>query len=361
MKILFISGNLCDGGAQRVIAVIASELAEKGHDVSLLLFSRNEKEYPISEKVKITALGKNFEEYSKISEFSRIKKIRKYLKETKPNVAVGFLEGGYALYLSSFGLKFKKVASARINPKSILAGKGIRAKINRAWFNHADSIVLQTESQKALSPKSWLNRCTVIANPVSETALAKGKEEYVESCRSFLMIGRLAQQKNYEMALQAIQKVKETYPDIHLDIFGKGGLEETLKEQIKELGLTDNVALCGWTQDSIGEYRKHDGYLLTSDYEGMPNALMEAMAVGLPCISTNCDTGPSDLIEDGKSGFLIPVGDVDALAESILKVIKMSSEQRESIGQAARKRMQENFNNKVIAERWEELFKNLCK
>ena len=125
MKILFVSGNLCDGGAQRVISVVSSELAEKGHDVSLILFSRNEKEYPISEKVKIFALAPNFEDYQKISGLKRIKLIRKLLKEIKPEVAVGFLEGGYGLYLSSFGLKMKKVSSAKIKCYRFANGKSV--------------------------------------------------------------------------------------------------------------------------------------------------------------------------------------------------------------------------------------------
>ena len=144
MKILFLSGNLCDGGAQRVISVVASELAEKGHDVNLLLFSRNEKEYPLSEKVKIFSLADNFNDYQKISGLKRIIRVRRLLKQLKPEVAVGFLEGGYALYLSSFGLKLKKVSSARINPKHIIEQKGLRAFINKRWFKKSDAIVLQT-------------------------------------------------------------------------------------------------------------------------------------------------------------------------------------------------------------------------
>ena len=209
MKILFISGNMCNGGAQRVIANVSNSLAEKGYDVRLLLFSRNEKEYPISPKVKITALGENFEEYSKISSFSRMKLIRKYLKESKPDVAVGFLEGGYALYLSSFGMKLKKVSSARINPQHIMTAKGLRAEINRRWFYHSDAVVLQTLSQKDYVPDKLKRKSVVIANPVPEYVLNGKCEVYQEKCRNLIMVGRLDEQKNYPMAFRAIQIVKE--------------------------------------------------------------------------------------------------------------------------------------------------------
>lgn len=357
-KILFVSGNLCDGGAQRVISVVASSLAEKGHDVSLLLFSRNEKEYPISEKVKITAIGKSFEEYSKVSSLGRIKFIRKYLKSLKPQVAIGFMEGGYSLYLSSFGIKCYKVASARIDPQILMKLKGFRAKINRLWFKAADALVLQTESQKKRLPSKMLKKSVVIANPVSEKALSIQKKSY-DICRNFVMAGRLDGQKNYPMVFRAVRIVKEKYPDIHIDIFGKGGEYDSLVMQIREMQIEGNVTLRGWSQNTIEEYLNHDAYILSSDYEGMPNALMEAMAVGLPCISTDCDTGPSDLITDGTNGYLVPVNDDKMLAKRMLELIEMSPEERAELGKNARKTLSENFNSKAIAQQWEDLILKL--
>lgn len=359
MKILFVSGNLCDGGAQRVISVISSELAEKGHDVNLLLYSRNEKEYPLSEKVKVLSLADNFEEYQKISGLKRIKLIRKALKEVKPEVAVGFIEGGYGLYLSSFGLKMKKVSSARINPKYIIEEKGIRAFINKRWFKKSNAIVLQTESQREFAPKSWQKKSVVIANPVSEIALFNEKQVYSDICQKFIMVGRLDNQKNYSMAIDAISQLKTEYSNIHLDIFGKGSLEQTLQAEIIEKDVADNITLKGWTQNAVQELKEHDLYLMTSNFEGMPNALMEAMAVGLPVISTDCPTGPSDLIDNGVNGYLIPVSDAKVLAERIKEVIEMPEEKRIEMAKLARQKMQENFNNKAIASKWEELFKNL--
>ena len=215
MKILFVSGNLTNGGAQRVVSVAATSLAEKGHDVSLLLFSRNEKEYPISDKVKITSIRGSFEEYCAVSTFARAKFIRKYLKGLKPDVAVGFMEGGYALYISSFGMKFKKVASARIDPEILLNLRGIKAKINRLWFKSADAIVLQTESQMKRVPLVWSKRSVVIENPVSDKALIAEKQNYC-ICRNFVMAGRLEKQKNYPMVFRAVNIVKAKYPDIRL-------------------------------------------------------------------------------------------------------------------------------------------------
>ena len=362
MKILFVSGNLCNGGAQRVISVVSSELAEKGHEVSLLLYSRNEKEYPLSEKVNVISLANSFEDYQKISGFNRIKLVRKVLKELRPEIAIGFLEGGYGLYLSSFGLrKIKKVSSARINPKYIVEEKGLRAFINKRWFKKSHAIVLQTESQREFAPKSWQKKSVVIANPVSEKALQCAKESQSETCRKLIMVGRLDAQKNYSMAIDAIRLLKYEYPDIQLDIFGKGAMEQSLQAEIVQKGVDKNVFLKGWTQNSIKELVEHDMFLMTSNFEGMPNALMEAMAVGLPVISTDCPTGPSDLIDNGVNGYLIPVSDAKVLAERIKDVIEMPKEKRIEMAKLAKLKMQDQFNNKVIASQWEEMFENLLK
>ncbi len=361
MKIQFLSGNLTNGGAQRVIAVISGKLAEKGHDVSLILFSRNEDEYPISDKVKLISLADNFEDYSKISTTKRLKMVRHHIKATKPDVAIGFLEGGYALYLASFGMKIKKVASARIDPQILMTRKGIRRSIDRAWFKSADKIVVQTTEQIERFKAPYRKNCVVIGNPISDSLITNSPKSDFAECEKIIMIGRLTKQKNYQMALEAVKKAAEKYPQIKLDIFGKGPEEEHIKELIEEMSLENNVRLCGWTQTPHDEMHSHDIFLMTSNYEGMPNSLMEAMAIGLPCISTNCPTGPKDLITDNENGYLVPVGDSEALASRLLDIIEMTPEQRKAMGEKARKTMIEQFNSEIIAQKWEELIFQLAR
>lgn len=353
MKILFVSGNLCDGGAQRVIAVVTSQLAKMGHEVHLLLFARNEKEYPVDSAVKIAALGENFQEYSKLSTWQRTLAIRKYVKDLKPDAAVGFLEGGYGLFLATLGMKFPKVASARIDPKFLLKKKGGRATLDRLWFRCADAVVVQTSRQAEHAKNAGWKNMTVIANPISDNALDLAPHNYERPCRRIVMAGRLAEQKNYPMALKAMQTVLKKYPDAKLDIFGKGNLEESLNARIRDMGLEGNVRLMGWTQDTLGEYANSDIYVMTSNFEGMPNALMEAMAAGLPCVSTDCDTGPEDLIKDCENGYLVQVDNAEALAERLIQIMDMTPAQREKLGQKARKTMTEQFNGQCITEKWE--------
>ncbi len=361
MKILFVSGNLTDGGAQRVIAVVSSKLADLGHDVELFLFARNKKEYPISEKVKVTSIADNFSEYKKISSIKRMFILRRFLKKERPDVAIGFLEGGYALYLASFGLKIKKIASMRIDPKKYWQIKGFRTKIKKFWFSSADSIVVQTTSQIENMPKKMRRKCVVIANPISDKALDAVTIEKTDTCRKFVMAGRIEKQKNYEMAISALKMLIDKYPDISLDIYGKGSQAEDINSLIMENGLSDNIKLCGWTDDTVNTYINYDAYLLTSNYEGMPNALMEAMAVGLPSISTDCPTGPSELITDGNNGFLVPLGDAEALAQRMEMLMNMPKSERALIGSSAKNTMKEKFNSDVISKAWLKLFEDLKK
>lgn len=359
MNILFISGNLCDGGAQRVIALISSQMAREGHNVSLLLFSRNSKEYSVDEKVNILSLGNNFQEYSNISKWKRMMMIRKIIKKNHTEVAIGFLEGGYALFLSSFGMNIKKIASSRIDPKIILTEKGMRAKLDRIWFKNADAVVVQTRSQVKHAKNAGWAKMTVIANPISDSALCGNGHIYREECKKIIMVGRLATQKNYFMALDAMMIVCNKHPEIILNIFGKGNKEEEILKKIEEKKLCKNVFLNDWTQTVQKEYEQHDIFLLTSDFEGMPNALMEAMAAGLPCISTNCDTGPSDLIDDGENGIIVPVGDVETLANRIMYVAENTAIERARMGQKAYQKMKNSFNIRTITREWVDLFSEL--
>ena len=107
------------------------------------------------------------------------------------------------------------------------------------------------------------------------------------------------------------------------------------------------------------EYQKGDMYLLTSDYEGMPNALMEAMALGMPCIATDCPTGPGELIKHGESGLLIPINHESELISAVKEMIDMTCDKRKRMGMSARKKILENYNSDVIADMWMRLFEKI--
>lgn len=358
IRIVFLTGNLCNGGAQRVIALLSSKLADKGLEVFLLVFYKSENEYSISKNVNISYMAEDYESYSNISPFKRIYKIRRYLKRISPDVGIGFMEAGYALYLSGIGLKIHCIASARIDPIHILNKTGFRAVINKWWFKKADAVVLQTESQKRNVLHLWKS-CVIIPNPITDIVLEKDIDSYSEKCCNMIMVGRLMPQKDYETAIKAFEIVYRQHKDARLNIYGKGEMELQLRQLIKMLGLDSVVQLKGWTNNVVDELRNADMFLLSSRYEGMPNALMEAMAVGLPCISTDCDTGPSELITHGENGFLVSVGDIHEMAMRINEVIDMEKAKREQMGRSAHEFIKRNMNIDKVANMWQSLFEDL--
>lgn len=145
--------------------------------------------------------------------------------------------------------------------------------------------------------------------------------------------------------------VHRDYPDVHFSIYGDGPLREELQKKITNDNLNGIVTLQGRTNNAQKVLNAADVFIMTSNYEGMPNALLEAMAVGLPCISTDCPTGPAEIIDNGINGILVPVNNEAALTKAIEKYIEMGETIAE-IGKAARKTVQDNYSTDVIAYRF---------
>lgn len=361
MKIAFLTGNLSNGGAQRVTSIIANGLANLNHEVSLFVFAKYGQEYSISDAVNLRYMKKTKSDYDQYPLFLRLCDVRRFLTEEKPDVAVGFMEAGYALYLASKGLGIKTVASVRIHPEKILKAKGFRAVINRKWFKNADAVVFQTERQREYVKDCGWHNCVVIPNPAPETLINHKFSERTPQKDSLriMMVGRLAKQKNYPMALKAFKRIKEDGLNYVVDIFGKGEEENNLNKLIIDYSLTENVFFRGWTQNIIGEMMQHDVYVLSSDYEGMPNSLMEAMGTGMVCVATDCFSGPAEMIEDGKNGFLVPIGDYVSLATKISAIGKLQVTDFQRLCNEARYTVLNRYNGGTIVKLWENLFFDL--
>lgn len=359
MNILFLSGDLCDGGAQRVTATIASKLAENGNKVSLIVFSKSERDYPVSIEVQTIYMCENIDEYNRLSHIKRLLFIRKIINELNPDVAVGFLQAGYALYFASLGMNIVRIASARVSPEKIQNAKGPISSITRYWFKHANAVVLQNKEQLEIAKDYGWHNLFVIPNPLNDCVVKHlKKENYNDKCERFVMAGRLVEQKNYKLAIDAMKEIHTLYPHVTLDIFGEGKMRDDLQKYINACKLEDIVTLKGWSDIVAEEIRKYDAYMLTSNFEGQPNSLMEAMALGVPCISTACKTGPRELITS-KNGILIEPNSLDQLIDAMKTLITMDKSSREKMGIEARNNMLRSYSASTIASLWEKMFNNL--
>ena len=238
--------------------------------------------------------------------------------------------------------------SERNNPW-VMPDVKITRLLRKAMYPLAKGIIFQTEMAKSFFPKYIQRKGIVIDNPVDVSRiplLYEGSRNY-----TITAVGRLAPQKNFKLLINAFYMFSKMHDDYCLEIYGDGQLKNELEQQIKELGIAHKVSLCGARKDVLDRIRCSSMFVLTSDYEGVPNVLLEAMCMGMPVISTDCPSGgPRKLIEDGINGLLTPVGDCDELVkrmDSLCDVAYASSLSKEAY------KVREKFTNPDIFVQWE--------
>ena len=354
-KILFAITGLGGGGAERVVSVWSSQLAECGYDIAILTYVKGENEYKTSDKVQRITITESKNEYLSLSYIKRLQCIRKAIKSFNPDTVISFLPRMQIwMMMASVGMKFDMIQTVRISPWHNKTGK-LESFLWKRCFRKADKVLLQSNDQKPFFSKKVQKKCYVVPNPLNKIYETNRKTSYPDTTTKFIANGRLSKQKNYFLMIDAFAKASRSNPNITLDIFGAENeiSIETLRQYVENYNLSDKIKICGWTADVLTELLTHDAYIMSSNFEGMPNALAEAMAVGLPCISTDCRTGPRDLIDDGENGFLTEVGNIDALATAIEKVASLSSDEAKHLGQSARNKIlslccEENSLKKLI-------------
>lgn len=313
-KLILYIDSMQRGGAQRVMSNIANYFIRNGIDIYLIndiVPEPGKDEYWLNNGINRIFLDSNYKKGNK--HFYRIKTLRKYLKQIKPDIIISFLGSpNIKLIIASIGLKLRKILSVRNDPY-VEYGKGLRRIIAKILFLFSNGVVFQTNDAADYFFKTTQKKSTIIFNPVDNRFREiKWKKE----SNNIVAVGRLESQKNHLLLLKAFCHISSTWPKIKLIIVGDGSLKSKLISFVNENKLTDRVIFFG--QVSNVEQILGDSliYLMTSDFEGMPNALMEAMSAGVPCISTDCPCGgPRMLLKDDQ--YLVKCNDLSALIEKI--------------------------------------------
>jgi len=351
MKITFVISAMNGGGAERVLATLANRYVQQGDEITILMVAGDESAYPLDEKVNILSIGQP-SHGNPLVQVKRLWAMRRYFKQHRDDVLVSFgTEINLFTIISSLGLKNKVIVSERNDPNKC-GYKWIRNVV----YSLCKGFVFQTEdARKCFSDKIQKNG-VVIPNPIRKQLpepFLSGATDDGQREKKIAAVGRLEPQKNHRLLLNAFLGFHKTYPEWELHIFGKGKLEQELKQQARELGIEKKVIFEGFRSDILETIRSYGMYVLSSDYEGISNSLMEAMAMGLPCISTDCPIGGSALcIKDGENGLLVPVGDVVELQMAMEKLAG-DEELAEKIGKNA-VAVRDTFAEEVIAEMWYE-------
>lgn len=340
-KVCIAIHGLAHAGAERVAASWASYLARHGHIVSVIVYGQDEERYDLDSGVKICPIADTREAYFQLSKAQQLLRIRSIVRREKPHILISFLpKMQINMMLATFGMGIKRIETVRNNP---WVDKDVEGK-RFLWdlcFRRSDQIIVQTQEQAAYFPGKLQKKCVVISNPISRD-FAETQKRYGEGrVRRFVAVARLNPQKNYPMMIRAFAQAARENPGCTLDIYGGGSPEsqQKLQDLIRQLGMEEKICLRGWRKDISEVLTSCDAFLMSSDYEGMPNALAEAMAAGLVCLSTDCRTGPKDMIDSGKNGFLAETGNVQAFARGIRTILDMTPGQCAAMGAAAREKI----------------------
>lgn len=352
LKVAFYINSIAHGGAERVIVNLAGQFAQKGHDVILITTYRKEKEYDINDQIKRIIIEELYPlpRNKILKNVNLIRTLRNLCKEHNVDTIISFAgEANIRSIIAVVMLKTKCIVSVRNVPKFEYPGL-VGCCVRKILFRFADGCVFQTDDESRCFPKVVQNKATIIENPIGDSFF---KVEWKGITDSITAVGRLTEQKNYSLLINAFSQITKKFPEKKLFIYGEGPQEGVLKDMVQALSLEDKVVFAGISNDIPDVLANSGLYVLASNFEGMPNSLMEALAVGVPSISTDCPAGgPKHLIKDHENGILIPVNDLEALINAMATLLdnahllmKVSNNAREKA---------RLYSNESIYRRWQD-------
>lgn len=371
MRIAFVINDLSGGGAEKVLQLLSGFLIDRGHEIKVILLQSGNDAYELPAAVESVVLrsgrlcrgvGKVFALPLAAVEIARL------LRRWNPEVCVSNMPRSNVAHVMSrwFGNKLPVVITEHIAtwdnyPSSRPADRIMRSMIRR-HYPRADAVIAVSrgvaEGLRGFGVDAA--RVHVQHNPISLDAireraeLASGLSE-ASRVPTVITVGRLAEQKDHHTLLRAFALVRRQM-EARLILVGEGPLRADLSSLVQQLGIVESVEFAGWQDNPFALLESADLFVLSSRYEGFGNVLVEAMACGLPVVSTDCPSGPSEILQDGAAGLLVPVGDANALADAMTSVL-MDRELRDRLVAEAHRRAPE-FDISVIGPEYESLLRS---
>ena len=319
---LFIN-SLQKGGSERVMVNLAEYFYNQKYDVILVTQYKRENEYALLPQIRRIYSEPQEEELtgSRIKNFLlRFRLLREIWKSYQPDIILSFLGKNNLMAIATAAFLPAKVAvSVRGEPTMEYEGR-LMQLLAKWLFRFADGVILQTARVKDFFPKAVQKKSVILKNPLNPSFLEQKPAPQRDNM--IVAAGRLDENKNHAMLIHAFAKIAGEYPELKLVIYGEGELRESLTQLAAEKELTDRITLPGSIDNVAEEIGRAKIFVLTSNTEGMPNSIIEAMVLGTPVISTDCPCGgPATLINDGENGLLVPVGDAYALADAMRRLL----------------------------------------
>lgn len=349
------------GGAERVANTLANAWVSRGDQVTLMpTFSGGgECFYKLPPKVRLVYLANLVSGRNRtfVNQLERLRALRQFICRESPDVIVSFLSNvNVATIMAAARLNIPVIVCERIDPFAVPMSRMLSLAC-RVTYPFADAVMVQTEAvAKKYRQAGWpLRHIPVIPNPLPEQMLGIEREIGSGEKKRLLSIGRLDEQKQFDLLIRVFSKLAPSNPMWSLRILGEGPLRCKLQKQIDELGLNERVELPGRSTNVGQELAKADIFVLSSAYEGFPNALLEAMAVGVPSVTFDCPSGPRDITRNGQDAFLVPLGD-EALLESKLTHLMQDNTMRMQMGSQAKQSVIGRYSLPAVLDKWDALF-----
>lgn len=358
-RIVFVIEQLAGGGAERVTAALTNELCRlRGHEVHMVVYTRDEAvDYPVDASMRWHVLPKlGSGRLGGI--LGRYRFLKRTVRAIGPDVvfSLGTPRIAVLLAVAMIGSKTPLVLSERNDPRQYPVSRGWR-KLRDLSYLLADGVVFQTGEARDCFPPSVRRKAAVICNPITDSL-----PERFEGVRQKRIVNfcRLNNQKNLDLLIDAFSDIAGAYPQHTLTIYGEGPERERLERKIRDLGLKDRVFLPGYSGNIYADIREAAMFVSSSDYEGISNSMLEAIALGVPSICTDCPAGGArETIEHGVNGLLVPVGDREAMAAAMRRVLgdRGLSDSLSQAGEALRRRI----SVEAITRSWLEFAERIVK
>lgn len=363
-KIAFHLNCLEQGGAERVVSNLANRFAKEGYQVIIATEWYGENEFQVDSKVKRIHVGlrDGDEKKNHLTRFLlRVKYLKNFIKEEKPDILIPFARKAlYRGLMAAYFIKIPVLISIRTDPAGHYEEWSDKIQIP-LLFPRADGCVFQTEGARDFFAPRLQKNSRIILNPINPKYI--GVPEPPKRSKTVVQSGRLVDFKNQPMLIRAFVEVHKKHPDYDLKIYGGDsfdGTKEILEELIVQNKAQDYIHLMGASDSLEKELVDAALFAFTSDWEGLPNALMEAMALGLPIVATDCPCGgPKTIMTDKVDGLLIPIKNQKALEDGINYLIE-NPEIAESYGRKARE-IAGRANTDAVFGQWKEYIEELCR
>lgn len=363
MNIAIMTGSLSKGGTERVIVNLTDYLIEKGDSVAIVSLRVAKEEYKLNTNAKryIWDLTENETKSGRIARISnfkaRVDKLNGIWDEIKPDVVLSFIgKNNIMALLTAKRRGIPVIVAVRGEPKEEYYAKWMQYAA-RHMFKRADKVVLQTKGQLEFFPENIKSKSVILKNPLNPQFLVD-PVPFDEREPLIVSVGRIDANKNHRMIIDAFSNIRSEFPEYKLVIYGDGELRRELTDYVKSLHMDDYIKLPGRVDDVPNTIKKARVFVLSSDTEGSPNALIEAMCLSICCISTDCPSGgPGELINDWENGLLIPVRNTPKMQDVLQKILNNLHEAERIAMNASTTR--DIYNPETVLDEWRKTLKSV--